>query len=119
MRDTSDRDDVFLVLDESLPVIHAALVGYYGFRDEEAEAFKDTLAVWFHRVTRRAGGAVRDSATLRDQLIFVACKYAGAFQIAKFQASGISEDAPSEYTRPAEEVALALLNQIRSSGAPL
>ena len=119
MKQTSSRDDVFLVLDESLPVIHAALIGYYGFSDDEAESFKDTLALWFHRVTRRAGGTVRNSAELRDQLVFVACKYAGAFQSARLQAAGVSEESSPEFPRPTEEVALALLNQMRSSAAPI
>ncbi len=118
MKQNSSRDDVFLVLDESLPVIHAALTGYYGFNEDEAEAFKETLALWFHRVTRRAGGGIRNSADLRDQLIFVACKYAGAFQSARIVANGVSGDAPSELPRPAEEVAMALLNQMRSCAAP-
>lgn len=118
MKQPSNRDDVFLVLDDSLPVIHAALTGYYGFNEEEADAFKETLALWFHRVTRRAGGGIRKSAELRDQLIFVACKYAGAFQSARLLAASVSDGLPPQLPRPPEEIAVALLNQIRSSSAP-
>ena len=76
-------DDILLVLDESLPVIRAALVHYYGYEPSEAEAFNDTLAVWFHRVIRRAGNRVLSARELREQLLFVACKYARAFRLAK------------------------------------
>ncbi len=117
MKQTSNSDELFLVLDESLPAIHAALTGYYGFNEDEADAFKETLALWFHRVTRRAGGGTRNSAELRDQLVFVACKYAEAFRSARLLATRVSDDAPPVMPRPAEEVALALLNQIRSSAA--
>jgi hypothetical protein len=97
------------VLDESLPVIHAALTQYFGFSDAEAEAFKDTLAIWFHRVVRRCGGRLVEASELRQQLIFVACKYARAFQIAKSEYG--SETLPPQ---PPEEVAVALLNRLNA-----
>ena len=65
------NDEAYLVLDDSLPVIDAALVHLYGYAPSEAEAFKDTLSVWFHRVIRRSGGAAKNIASLREQLLFV------------------------------------------------
>ena len=110
----SARDaEVYAVFEETLPILHATLVSYYRFVPEEAEAFEDTLGVWFYRVTRRPGSRRTPVPELRQQLLYVACKYARAFQIAKFR--GI-EPAQEEFTmalaRPPEEVALELLNRL-------
>ena len=114
----SRPDDVFLVLDESLPVIDAALVHFYGYGAAEAEAFKDTLAVWFHRVVRRSAGRTADVSELREQLLFVACKYARAFRLAQVNTGRVLEDdVTSAISRPAEEVAMALLHRIEPRGA--
>lgn len=108
------EDEIHALLDEALPVIHATLVSYYRFIEEEAEAFEDTLCVWFGRVARRLGTSRTPPSELREQLLFVACKYARAFQIAKFK--GI-EPAQEEFTmalaRPPEEVAVELLNRLQ------
>jgi hypothetical protein len=112
-------DDILLVLDESLPVIRAALVHYYGYEPSEAEAFNDTLAVWFHRVIRRAGNRVLSARELREQLLFVACKYARAFRLAKARTGDILNDHLNNVlNRPPEEVALALLDRIHPMGSP-
>ena len=106
-------DHAFVVLDESLPTIGTALIKYYGFTESEAEAFKDTLAVWFHRVIRRSGVRSIDTEELREQLLLVACKYARAFQLAKSDPPiGIGEQVVTALQTPPEEVALALLNRI-------
>lgn len=105
--------EVCAVFEETLPVIHVTLVSYYRFVPEEAEAFEETLGVWFYRVTRRLSGHRTPVPELRQQLLYVACKYARAFQIAKFR--GI-EPAQEEFTmvlaRAPEEVALELLNRL-------
>jgi hypothetical protein len=112
-------DEAYLVLDDSLPVIDAALVHLYGYAPSEAEAFKDTLSVWFHRVVRRSGGAVRDIGELREQLLFVACKYARAFRLAQARSGEVLEGGvTSMVNRPPEEVAVALLNRIRPGARP-
>ena len=109
-----EMDQVYSLLDESLPVIHTALVQYYGFNESEAEAFKDTLAVWFHRVVRRSGIGTANEDDLREQLLFVACKYARAFQLARLRdGRPFQPELQSAFSRPAEEVALALLNRIQ------
>ena len=119
MSNSFSPDVVYLALDESLPFIHTTLVSYYGFTEPEAEAFKDTLAIWFHRVARRGGTRAVDSAELREQLLFVACKYARAFQLAKAK-SGYEVEAQfgGSLDTPPEEVALALLNRIQPTVSP-
>lgn len=114
------EESAFLVLDESLPVVHNALVSYYGFSDPEAEAFKDTLVVWFHRVIRRQPSRAMRPDELREQILFVACKYARAFQIARTE-NGLLIDnpVPGSLQVPAEEVALALLNHLQPANQTL
>lgn len=110
---------VYVVLDETLPVIHTALVSYYGFSDSEAEAFKDTLAIWFQRVGRRANGRLPSSSDLREQLAFVACKYARALQLTKANSGLPIETGFAESLQtPPEEVAFALLNRLEFAGSP-
>jgi hypothetical protein len=104
-------EEIFSVFDEALPVIHATLVSFYRFMEEEAEAFEDTLLVWFERMARRNAQKTPVSE-LRAQLLYVACKYARAFQIARFK--GI-EQAEEKFTmalaQTPEEVAAKLLNR--------
>ena len=112
-------DEAYLVLDDTLPVIDAALVHLYGYAPSEAEAFKDTLSIWFHRVIRRSGGAARNLAELREQLLFVACKYARAFRLAQARTGEVfAGEVSSVMSRPPEEVAVALLNRIRPEARP-
>jgi hypothetical protein len=110
------REEMYVVLDESLPVIHAALLAYYGFEEEEAQAFEDTLCLWFHRVGRRTGIRGLPPRDLREQLLFVACKYARAFQIARSN-NGTHPAADSVLSiRDPEDVAIELLGRIPQQG---
>lgn len=113
-----DRVDPYVLLDETLPVIHAALIRCYAFTEAEAEAFKDTLAIWFHRVVRRSGVLPGSDSEIREQILFVACKYARAFQLAKVR-EGVSFDPilQTAFSRPPEEIAMALLDRLQPSGA--
>ena len=116
----SDQDrQLRCLFDEALPTIHSTLVLTYRFMPEEAEAFEDTLRVWFGRMARRLGSRAAPPSELREQLLFVMCKYARAFQIAKFR--GI-EPSQEEFTmtlaRPPEEVALELLNRMQTESRP-
>jgi hypothetical protein len=113
------QEDLYRVLDETLPVIHAALVGYYRFSEAESEAFQDTLCIWFHRVTRRAGSCNAPAAELREQVLFVACKYARAFQIARLQGADVEDDVNLTLNRAPEEVAVELLGRVERTGATL
>lgn len=105
-------EELYSVLQGTLPLIRNVLVSQYKFVDEEAEAFEETLAVWFRRVARRIGTCRMERWRMREQLLFVTCKYARAFQIARFK--GI-EPANEGFTltlaRPPEEVALEMLHR--------
>ena len=101
------------VFEDSLPAIHATLVGFYRFMEEEAEAFENTLRVWFERMARRNANAQMPVAELRAQLLYVACKYARAFQIARFKAIEPSEENfTMMLARAPEEVAADLLTKL-------
>jgi hypothetical protein len=104
---------IFAVFDEALPVIHSTLVSFYRFMEEEAEAFEDTLLLWFERMARRNASQKMPPSELRAQLLYVACKYARAFQIARFK--GI-EPAEEKFTmalaQAPEEVAMELLGRL-------
>jgi hypothetical protein len=101
------------VFGEALPVIHSTLIGVYRFMEEDAQAFEDTLGVWFERMGRRNASQRISASEMRAQLLYVACKYARAFQIARFKSIGTSEE---EFTmtlaRTPEEVAAELLQKI-------
>jgi len=102
-----------LAFEEVLPVIHAALVSFYRLMEEEAEAFEETLAIWFERMARRSASQTTPPSELRAQLLYVACKYARAFQIARYK--GI-EPADERFTmalaQMPDEVAHELLRRI-------
>jgi hypothetical protein len=113
--DDSTRAVARSVLNDTLPVVHRTLVLYYRFMEEEAEAFEDVLTVWFHRLARRLTGRAPSSQELREQLLFVSCKYARAFQIAKFRGLGPSqeEELTLALARSPEEVAIALSAEVK------
>lgn len=101
------------VLEEALPLIHSALVNSYEFMPEDAEAFEEILRRWFLRLARRSG-IPRSATDLRQQLLFVACKYARAFQLARSRGLPRSEKLTTALTKPPEEMAITLLNQLRT-----
>lgn len=106
-------EEIFSVFDEALPAIHATLVSFYRFMEEEAEAFEETLLVWFERMARRNASQKMPVAELRAQLLYVACKYARAFQIARFRGFAPAEEGfTMALARTPEEVALELLNRL-------
>ena len=110
---TSVPAAVETVFEDSLPAIHATLVGFYRFMEEEAEAFENTLRLWFKRMARRNANAQTPVAELRAQLIYVACKYARAFQIARFKTIEPSEESfTMMLARTPEEVAADLLTKL-------
>lgn len=103
-------EEIFSVLSATLPLIHETLVSHYRFIEEEAEAFEDTLCVWFHRVARRSGMSGLKVDELRQQLVFVAFKYARAFQIAKFRGvEPIQEEFTLALATPPEELVVQVL----------
>jgi len=101
------------VFEDSLPAIHATLVVFYRFMEEEAEGFENTLRVWFERMARRNANAQTPVAELRAQLFYVACKYARAFQIARFKTIEPSEENfTMALARAPEEVAADILSKL-------
>jgi hypothetical protein len=101
------------VFEDSLPAIHATLVVFYRFMEEEAEAFENTLRVWFERMARRNANARTPIGELRAQLLYVACKYARAFQIARFKTIEPSEENfTMALARTPEEVAADVLSKL-------
>jgi hypothetical protein len=101
------------VFEDSLPAIHATLVVFYRFMEEEAEAFENTLRVWFERMARRNSNTQTPVAELRAQLLYVACKYARAFQIARFKTIEPSEEKfTMALARAPEEVAADVLSKL-------
>jgi hypothetical protein len=114
---TSSFERLYAVLDETLPIVHRMLVGYYGFSEADAEAFSDTLCVWFHRVSRRSSNRWLSTEDLREQLLFVACKYARAFQVARLNGEYPNESLSIALSRAPEEVALELLSSVQRHGA--
>ena len=114
---TQNRSEqLYAVLDETLPIVNKTLVGYYGFTEPEAEAFADTLCVWFHRVSRRSGSRSLSTNDLREHLLFVACKYARAFQIARLTGDRLDEGLSIALSRSPEEVAIELLSNVQRQG---
>lgn len=99
------REDFFSVLDTTLPSIRVMLSDFYQLSDRECESFEDVLCVWFHRLIKRTGHA-ETLAALREQLLFVTCKYARAFQLAKLRLGDVgSESLAVALERSPEEIA--------------
>jgi len=108
----SPGGETLSVFDEALPVIHGTLVSFYRFMEEEAEAFEDTLRIWFERMARRNAAQRIPVTELRAQLFYVACKYARAFQIARFKGVEPEEKFTMALAQAPEEVAAELLNKL-------
>jgi hypothetical protein len=115
MKDTSDRTS----LDQVLPEIHEILVSFYRFIPEEAEAFENVLAVWHHRLARRAGLNRMSDSEVLTQLLLVTCKYARAFQLARHRGIDLTENPLAiALAQPAEEVAFRALAGMRETDRP-
>ncbi len=113
MKQPSVPEEILSVFEEALPLIHATLVSFYRFMEEEAEAFEETLQIWFERMARRNATQRMPAVELRAQLLYVACKYARAFQIARFKGIDPSEEKLTmALARAPEEVVMDLLDRI-------
>jgi len=105
-------DERALVLRQLMPEIHEILVRFYRFIDEEAEAFESILAVWSERAARRMGSSRVASQDLQSQILYVACKYARAFQLARFRGSVNDSPLAENLAQPPDEVAFRALTLI-------
>ncbi len=110
--ETGKNFDPAALFDEMLPVVHAVLVRYYRFIEEDAQAFEDTLCVWFHRMMRRNSLSMQ-SDVIREQIVFVACKYARAFQLARLDERVQEADLQALLARPAHDVASEVMIRLR------
>jgi len=81
--DTSpSAEDVFereveKVFQETLGLIHIALVSHYQLSDQEATELEKDLFVWFRRFCYRPGASVREN---RPYLLVACCQFAREYQ---------------------------------------
>jgi hypothetical protein len=82
LRDYSSADDLFekevqSVFQETLGLIHIALVSHYQLGEQEATELEKDLYVWFRRFCYRPGASVRDN---RPYLLVACCQFAREYQ---------------------------------------
>ena len=79
---TPSAEDVFereveKVFQETLGLIHIALVSHYQLSDQEATELEKDLFVWFRRFCYRPGASVREN---RPYLLVACCQFAREYQ---------------------------------------
>jgi hypothetical protein len=79
---TSSAEDLFerevhSVFQETLGLIHIALVSHYQLSEAEATELEKDLYVWFRRFCYRPGASVRDN---RPFLLVACCQFAREYQ---------------------------------------
>ncbi len=102
-------DEVQIVFERALEVIHSALVSYYRLSEEEARGAEEDLLMWFQRLGRRGGSGHMPAKMLRLSLLSAACQYGRSFQLWKL-GGGQSPDADlnEALAREPDEVAVDL-----------
>lgn len=65
------------VFQETLGLIHIALVSHYELSEQEATELEKDLYVWFRRFCFRPGASVRDN---RPYLLVACCQFAREYQ---------------------------------------
>jgi hypothetical protein len=76
-------NEVESLFDQTLGVIHSALVTYYRLTEDEAKGAEEDLLLWFQRLARRGGSAQMPVKLLRLSLLSAACQYGRSFQLWK------------------------------------
>jgi hypothetical protein len=76
VEDRFDRE-VQLVFQETLGLIHIALVSHYQLSEQEATELEKDLFVWFRRFCYRPGASVREN---RPYLLVACCQFAREYQ---------------------------------------
>src|SRR5215470_12258777 len=71
-----DRE-VESVFQETLGLVHIALVSHYQLAEQEATELEKDLFVWFRRFCYRPGASVRDN---RPYLLVACCQFAREYQ---------------------------------------
>jgi hypothetical protein len=79
---TPSAEDVFereveTVFQETLGLIHIALVTHYQLSEQEATELEKDLFVWFRRFCYRPGASVREN---RPYLLVACCQFAREYQ---------------------------------------
>jgi len=79
---TPSAEDVFereveKVFQETLGLIHIALVSHYQLSEQEATELEKDLFVWFRRFCYRPGASVREN---RPYLLVACCQFAREYQ---------------------------------------
>jgi len=79
---TVSAEDVFereveAVFQETLGLIHIALVSHYQLTEQEATELEKDLFVWFRRFCYRPGASVREN---RPYLLVACCQFAREYQ---------------------------------------
>src|SRR4249919_1960328 len=71
------ESDVHSVFQETLGLIHIALVSHYQLDESEATELEKDLFVWFRRFCYRPGASVREN---RPYLLVACCQFAREYQ---------------------------------------
>ena len=74
--DLFDRE-VSAVFQETLGLIHIALVSHYQLSDQEATELEKDLYIWFRRFCYRPGASPKDN---RPYLLVACCQFAREYQ---------------------------------------
>ena len=79
---TPSAEDVFereveRVFQETLGLIHIALVSHYQLSEQEATELEKDLFVWFRRFCYRPGASIREN---RPYLLVACCQFAREYQ---------------------------------------
>ena len=69
--------EVHSVFQETLGLIHIALVSHYQLSEQEATELEKDLFVWFRRFCYRPGASVREN---RPYLLVACCQFAREYQ---------------------------------------
>lgn len=71
------EEEVRSVFQETLGLIHIALVSHYQLAEQEATELEKDLYVWFRRFCYRPGASVREN---RPYLLVACCQFAREYQ---------------------------------------
>ncbi|HTY42785.1 MAG TPA: hypothetical protein VMH79_13000 [Thermoanaerobaculia bacterium] len=71
------ENEIQAVFQETLGLIHIALVSHYQLSEQEARELEKDLFVWFRRFCYRPGASVREN---RPYLLVACCQFAREYQ---------------------------------------
>ena len=69
--------EILTVFQETLGLVHIALVSHYQLSEQEATELEKDLFVWFRRFCYRPGASVREN---RPYLLVACCQFAREYQ---------------------------------------